>query len=405
MAGRGTDIKLDSRVKDLSGSIKIGYQEYKLGGLIVIGTEKHETRRIDNQLRGRSGRQGDPGLSQFLVSPQDDIMRIFGGDKLFALFNGGMFASIPSDEPLAESGMLTRRINTVQKQVEGRNFDTRKHVLEYDDVLHNHRLAIYSRRNKILEQTNIHEDILTIIKEQTQNIVEGIIVEDRVTDWDLEHIITELNNFAGFDIITTDDLTPMEKKEDVMEFIEKKLIEKITDVMSQVSEEDFYDFERKLYLQSIDELWMRHIDDMSHLREEVAFEGYAQKQPLVVYKERAYDRFLSLLNEIGFKVIKGLVTASPRQQIEQVEVDEKMLEMLLQNAETNNPQTTADLGNIGNLLSDAAAQFQMSAQENEGVRVYRANEKLALGEEYKNIGRNDPCPCGSGKKFKQCHGK
>jgi len=177
MAGRGTDIKLDARVKELSGSVKMGsektgVQEYKLGGLIVIGTEKHETRRIDNQLRGRSGRQGDPGLSQFLVSPQDDIMRIFGGDKLFALFNGGIFASIPNDEPLAESGMLTRRINTVQKQVEGRNFDTRKHVLEYDDVLHNHRLAIYSRRNKILEQENVHEDILTIIKEQTQNIVE-----------------------------------------------------------------------------------------------------------------------------------------------------------------------------------------------------------------------------------------
>ena len=363
MAGRGTDIKLDPRVKELSGSIKIGYQEYRLGGLVVIGTEKHETRRIDNQLRGRSGRQGDPGLSQFLVSPQDDIMRIFGGDKLFGLFNGGIFASIPNDEPLAESAMLTRRINTVQKQVEGRNFDTRKHVLEYDDVLNNHRLAIYSRRNKILEQESIHEDILTIIKEQTQSVVEGIIIEERVTDWDIERIVTELNAFAGFDIVTSDDITPLERKEDVMELIEKNLLEKITTLMSQVAESDFYDFEKKLYLQSIDELWMRHIDDMSHLREEVAFEGYAQKQPLVVYKERAFDKFLSLLGEIGFKVIKGLVTASPHQQIEQVEVDEKMLEMLLQNSAENGSE--ASLGNLENLLSDAAASFRTSPEDNE----------------------------------------
>lgn len=376
MAGRGTDIKLDPRVKELSGSIKMGYQEYKLGGLVVIGTEKHETRRIDNQLRGRSGRQGDPGLSQFLVSPQDDIMRIFGGDKLFGLFNGGMFASIPNDEPLAESGMLTKRINTVQKQVEGRNFDTRKHVLEYDDVLHNHRLAIYSRRNRILEQENIHEDILSIVKEQTENIVDGIIIDEKFSDWNLEHIVDELNNFAEFDIITIDDITPLQRKEEVMSFVEKKLLEKIKEIMGLVEENDFYDFEKKLYLQSIDELWMRHIDDMSHLREEVAFEGYAQKQPLVVYKERAFDKFITLLNEMGFKVIKGLITSSPKQHIEQVEVDEKMLEMLLQNSSQNNQNTS--LGNIENLLSDAAASYKLRPEENDGIRVYQANQTKPL---------------------------
>lgn len=362
MAGRGTDIKLDARVRELTGSVKIGYQEYNLGGLIVIGTEKHETRRIDNQLRGRSGRQGDPGLSQFLVSPQDDIMRIFGGDKLFALFNSQMFASIPNDEPLAESGMLTKRINTVQKQVEGRNFDTRKHVLEYDDVLHNHRLAIYSRRNKILEQETVHEEILDIIREQSASIVDGIITADAPNDWDLAHITTELNSFAEYDIITEEKLAEFVKKEEVIEHIITSLLEKIESLKSQVAEADFYDFERKLYLQSIDELWMRHIDDMSHLREEVAFEGYAQKQPLVVYKERAYDKFISLLSEIGFKVIKGLITASPTQKIEQVEINEKDIEMLLQNTDSGDLK---DLGNLENLLSDAAAQYRLKPEENE----------------------------------------
>ena len=153
MAGRGTDIKIDERVRTLTGTVKIegtaGTQEYPLGGLFVLGTEKHETRRIDNQLRGRSGRQGDPGLSQFMLSPQDDIMRIFGGNKLFAIL--ASFESHPEGDPLIESNMLMKNITTIQKQVEGRNFDIRKHILEYDDVLNHHRLAIYARRHRILE--------------------------------------------------------------------------------------------------------------------------------------------------------------------------------------------------------------------------------------------------------------
>ena len=153
MAGRGTDIKIDDRVRTLTGVVQLdgaaGSQEYPLGGLFVIGTEKHETRRIDNQLRGRSGRQGDPGLSQFMISPQDDIMRIFGGNRLFSILSS--FESHPEHDPLIESKALMRNITTIQKQVEGRNFDIRKHILEYDDVLNQHRLAIYARRNRILE--------------------------------------------------------------------------------------------------------------------------------------------------------------------------------------------------------------------------------------------------------------
>lgn len=187
MAGRGTDIKLGEGVKEL-------------GGLIILGTEKHETRRIDNQLRGRSGRQGDPGVTQFLISPNDDIMRIFGGDKLFSVFNSPMFASIPDNEPLTQSGMLTNKVTNVQKQVEGHNFDVRKHILEYDDVMNKHREVIYGRRNKILDAENIDEDI----KEMIDHQVSGMVVAElaRMGDEpDKKEVIKKVNTFLGKQIL------------------------------------------------------------------------------------------------------------------------------------------------------------------------------------------------------------
>lgn len=401
MAGRGTDIKVSDDVRNLSGEITVEGQVYKLGGLAVIGTEKHETRRIDNQLRGRSGRQGDPGLSQFMVSPQDDIMRIFGGDKLFSIFNAPMFASIPDHEPLLESGMLTKRIDGVQKQVEGRNFDVRKHILEYDDVLNQHRLVIYGRRNKILEKGDIHEDIISMVRSQAEAFVEGVLYQEDKYDWDFERLVAETNAFAGKEIMGIEHITETEDMEMIKELVADRFVASIEEIRASGKTEDFADFERRLTLQSIDELWMEHIDAMAHLREEVAFEGYAQKNPLVVYKERAFDKFVALLGEIGFKVTKGLLTASPREQIEQIQIDENMLQALLATDDSELQNL-----NINNLLSDAMEQkFRASAQEQEGVRVYRADSKIEQSPEYQNVGRNDPCPCGSGKKFKQCHGK
>ena len=272
MAGRGTDIKVSDEVRNLSGEVVVEGQTYKLGGLAVIGTEKHETRRIANQLRGRSGRQGDPGLSQFMVSPQDDIMRIFGGDKLFSIFNAQMFASIPDHEPLIESGMLTKRIDGVQKQVEGRNFDVRKHILEYDDVLNQHRLVIYGRRNKILEQGEIHEDIISMVRTQAEAFVDGILYSDDKYEWDFDHLIAETNTFAGKEILRTEHITDTEDKEAIKEIVANQFVATIEAIRASGKTEDFADFERKLTLQSIDELWMQHIDAMAHLREEVAFE-------------------------------------------------------------------------------------------------------------------------------------
>jgi len=314
MAWRGTDIKLSPEV-------------IELGGLIIIWTEKHESRRIDNQLRGRSGRQGDPWMTQFLISPTDDIMRIFWGDKLFSVFNSPMFASIPANEPLAESGMLTRRITSVQKQVEGHHFDIRKHVLEYDDVMNQHRDIIYTRRDKILDSENIDGDVIDMIKSQVEKAVMAEASEIVHTDtlWEIRE---KLNDFLNSEFITESDLEEDKAKniediEDLKDYVINKALEKFDEIKSKFEdEEQVFELERRLVLQSIDELWMMHIDNMSRLRQDVAFAGYAQKNPLIVYKWKAYDKFVELLDEVEFKVTKALFMATPKTEIEVINMPE-----------------------------------------------------------------------------------
>ncbi|MDD2907899.1 MAG: preprotein translocase subunit SecA [Candidatus Gracilibacteria bacterium] len=320
MAGRGTDIKLGEGVADL-------------GGLIILGTEKHETRRIDNQLRGRAGRQGDPGITQFLISPNDDIMRIFGGDKLFSVFNSPMFASLPDDEPLAQSGMLTKRVTGVQKQVEGHNFDVRKHILEYDDVINKHRNIIYSRRNKILDSENIHEDIKKMIENQISSIVVSeFSKKENDNNSSNKEIITKVNEFLGIqalnDKIEIDDIVGISEADELSKYISKIAIEEFEALKADaVSEEEYLNLERRIVLSSIDELWMRHIDGMSSLREEVAFEGYAQKNPLTVYKEKAYYKFRDLINEVEYKVVKSIFSIRKIEQVEQIDLSKENMEL------------------------------------------------------------------------------
>lgn len=405
MAGRGTDIKIAPEVAELKGTVTVGEQSYDLGGLYVIGTEKHETRRIDNQLRGRSGRQGDPGLSQFMVSPQDDIMRIFGGDRIFSLFNSPLFASIPDDEPLAESGTLTKRITSVQKQVEGRNFDVRKHILEYDDVLNHHRLVIYGRRNRILSQESVHDEVVRAFEDLAEKLVANS--KDDSDDLDGKALVSTCNEYAGRAVISEDDLTSDEDSA-LVGIVKNAFLEALRPKMEELPAE-FADYEKRLMLQSIDELWMRHIDEMAHLREEVAFEGYAQKQPLVVYKEKAYDKFVALVEEIGRKVTKGILTATNvAEPVEQVQIDETKLEEVLEGLSAGNAES------LMNLLSDEAvfkAALGVQPGDEEGVRVVRVgteSENSAPKREeapVPKVGRNEPCPCGSGKKYKSCHGK
>jgi preprotein translocase subunit SecA len=276
----------------------------------VIGTEKHETRRIDNQLRGRSGRQGDPGLSQFMISPQDDIMRIFGGNRLFSILAN--FESHPEHDPLIESKQLMRNITTIQKQVEGRNFDVRKHILEYDDVLNQHRLAIYARRNRILEGGDIHHEIVTMLEHESERLVEladGIhAAHDDMSGYakieTISSLVEHINEFAESQVAQVSHFVETSDARSLVSQTKDVLAGKIETLRNSGSEEQFAEFERRLTLASIDELWMQHIDRMAHLREEVAFEGYAQKNPLVVYKERAYDHFVDMIHTMEHRVIK-----------------------------------------------------------------------------------------------------
>lgn len=400
MAGRGTDIKIDERVRTLTGTVKIegaaGTQEYPLGGLYVIGTEKHETRRIDNQLRGRSGRQGDPGLSQFMLSPQDDIMRIFGGNKLFAIL--ASFESHPEGDPLIESNMLMKNITTIQKQVEGRNFDIRKHILEYDDVLNHHRLAIYNRRNKILEWADIHGEILNMLEIEVSRIVRIAQGEEKeVNIENLMRVIDGLNAFIESEWLTADDFANTNSYEDVTERACSLLSGKIESLRNTGTEEEFAEFERRLTLAAIDELWMTHIDSMAHLREEVAFEWYAQKNPLIIYKEKAYDKFVALIETIGLRVTKWLLTAKPREAIEEVNLEETLLSKYAESGEaTFDTSATSTASHLWH------SEYN-GDEEIEWIKVIQANNEKR--NEYTWVWRNDFCPCGSGKKFKQCHGK
>jgi len=393
MAWRGTDIKIDDRVRNLSGIVTIEWaawmQEYPLGWLYVIGTEKHETRRIDNQLRGRSGRQWDPGLSQFMLSPQDDIMRIFGGNKLFGIL--ASFESHPEWDPLIESRTLAKNIETIQKQVEGRNFDIRKHILEYDDVLNHHRLATYSRRNRILEWANIHSDIDKMIESEAERIVELCIGnETEITDEAKIALVEHICDFAESDIAKIEQFQDISTKEGLISTTKLLLSGKIEILRDTGTDDEFSEFERRLTLSTVDEFWMQHIDHMAHLREEVVFEWYAQKNPLVVYKEKAYDRFLSMVGNIEHRVVKWLLTAKPRESIDSVMLEENLLTSYL----------------------DTWIEWRWEEWKwmNENVllrhepKVIRHVDESSKKETYKDVWRNDPCPCGSGKKFKQCHG-
>ena len=343
MAWRLTDIKLWEWVTEL-------------WGLCIIWTEKHETRRIDTQLRWRAWRQWDPGTTQFLISPNDDIMRIFGWDKLFGIFNSPMFASLPDDEPLAQSWILTRKVTSVQKQVEWHNFDIRKHILEYDDVMNKHRSIIYSRRDKILDNQNMHEDIKEMVQNQISALVQSEFTKQSQKDnFDVKEIIKKVNEFLWMeaidDKIELDDVSNIKDWEELAKYIWNIAIDELEKMKDQaISQEAFFDLEKRVVLSSIDELWMRHIDSMSKLRDEVAFEWYAQRNPLVVYKEKAFQKFDNLINEIEYKVVKSMFSIRQNEQVvleepEAVEVEN--MEELVREFEEKLKQTK-DIENQGN---------------------------------------------------------
>ena len=346
MAGRGVDIILGGSPFNKTDYDKV----VKAGGLHVVGTERHESRRIDNQLRGRSGRQGDPGSSQFYVSMDDDLMRIFGGDRMKGLMAR---MNLPDDMPI-QHGLISRSIESAQKKVEGHNFDIRKHLVEYDDVANKHRGAIYAKRRKILEGKNVHEEILELMDDETKS--------------------------------------EYQKKYD------------------RIGAETMQQVERMVHLRSIDTIWIEHLNAMDLLRQGIGLRGYGQRDPLVEYKAEAYHLFQKLLGNINAQVVEILLKAdiqpAPQQQLSVTQQPARP--MMMRGADENlaagtfentHKQPSPDPGAGGN-RSNSGVQVTVRKKSDSSTSSSPASSPM-----YHGVGRNAPCPCGSGKKYKKCHGK
>ncbi|MFL1676588.1 preprotein translocase subunit SecA [Paenibacillus dendritiformis] len=348
MAGRGTDIILGEGVPEL-------------GGLHIIGTERHESRRIDNQLRGRAGRQGDPGSTQFYLSLGDELMRRFGADNVLGMMERLGFEE---DQPI-ESKLITRAVESAQKRVEGNNFDLRKVVLQYDDVMNQQREIIYRQRHEVLEAENIRQIVMDMIKPCIERTVDAHCNEDDIPEnWDLQEIVDYMHRtMLDEDTITKDDLWGKEKDE-IVEFLFDKVVAQYTEREERLGEELVREFEKVVVLRAVDSKWMDHIDAMDHLRQGIHLRAYGGTDPLREYQFEGYEMFNNMVASIQEEVAQYIMKARVEQNVErQAVVDES----------------------------------KMSTNAEPAVK-----RPVAKGE---TIGRNDPCPCGSGKKYKQCHGK
>ena len=417
MAGRGTDIKLGKEVvkcKHCSifydgddGSYDPELEKKCRAdmpcGLHIIGTERHESRRIDRQLRGRAGRQGDPGSSRFFLSLEDDLMRLFGSDKLVAIMDR---IGVEDNKPIIQNKFVTRRIEAAQKTVERMNFGVRKKLLEYDDVMNKQREVIYDMRNEVLNGKNLKAKIFDNIDTIIEDIIDAYTdAKELPENWDWKNIREELLNLFLIDWrISQDELSGI--KRDVLK---DELKKKVTDIYSEkeslIGEEQMRELERRVMLQVIDTQWRDHLYELDALKEGIGLRGYAQKDPLVEYKRESFRMFEELLGKIGDEVIKFLF----RIQIESPNAP-KLVKV----------EGVSMKPKAGSAIPSQKAELQVAGTPQQSVKTKilknlnrplneRDRKFLAAYEELKRqgkkIGRNDPCPCGSGKKFKKCHGK
>ena len=346
MAGRGTDIKLGEGVKEL-------------GGLCVLGTERHESRRIDNQLRGRSGRQGDPGMTQFCVSFEDELMVRFGTDRAKLMLQRVGF----DGEMNIRSKSLSKSIESAQKRVEGNNFDTRKTLLEYDDVLNNQRGIVYDKRNNILDSESIHDDVLKTFFNHIEGFVKSHVSEDgELTGLDISEILEYVNQNLLKKPLGVNELGELEP-DAVADKIYETVVEEYEAKIKEIPEEIRNEFEKAVSLQVIDTHWMDHINEMSLLREGIYLRGYGQENPLRAYTAEGYEMFDNLLDIIDTDITRFLLNAEVRQNTERKQVIKGK-----------------------------------AVEDNTKIKKQTPKRK-------QKIGRNDPCPCGSGRKYKQCCGK
>ena len=370
MAGRGVDIVLGGNPYNKEKAKEVR----DLGGLFVLGTERHEARRIDNQLRGRAGRQGDPGETQFIVSLDDDLMRIFGGDKIKGLMNRFRF---PEDIPI-NNRMISRAIERAQTQVEGFYFDTRKRLLEYDEILNKQRDLIYDRRQNVLENKNIKNETLQIFSDEFNDIF-NIHAKNEESKWNWEEIMEIINSFGIMEIneakkffsdIKKEDINASEKHKKLKEIFNKKVSDLYNQREKEIGKQTMELIDRELLLRSIDISWGDYIDSMEHLRRSVGLRAVGGKDPLIEYKIEAKRSFQDLLYDINNKVTSVLFKLKLKAASKQE--------------------------NKFNVHLNANHNIKLNITEEHQVQSEQVNKK---------IGRNDPCSCGSDKKYKKCHGK
>lgn len=383
IAGRGVDIVLGGANPDPNVAEKIK----QVGGLHVIGTERHESRRIDNQLRGRSGRQGDPGSTQFFVSMEDDLMRIFGSDRMKNMMER---LGIPEDVPI-ESGIISKAIESAQKKVEGHNFDIRKHLVEYDDVMNKHREVIYRRRHEILyaEAADVVDRIMETVEKELTQVVSFHTAGEAEHDWNLDAIyaaaegmglvglkgrlkLEEFREQAGSAV------QDAEARTKVVNYLMEAAHAKIDQLGKQVTDPAALpEVARSVMLRTIDQLWVEHLDQMERLREGIGLRGYGQKDPLVEYKREAFDLFAQLMNAMNAQIANTIfrISIQPAAQAPQLQPQRQM--------------------------QYSAPQKEATEARNQGPLA--PTRQIVGGFDLSKVGRNDACPCGSGKKFKKCY--
>ena len=453
MAGRGVDITLggvmpqraegltDEEYRTQQDEWKKKYEEVlALGGLFVIGTERHESRRIDNQLRGRSGRQGDPGATRFFVALSDEIIRVFGGDKIAGLMT---MMNMPENVPI-EHAMVSKAIENAQAKVEGFYFDMRKSVVEYDDVMNKQRDILYKLRRKILEtqfvsvsdntidnNAGTHTELRAMILNKVEQRISKLINEampEEFDDQSYERIVQEFAQMIPFDQASIEQLksTLKQKKtqQEVADTLEKTVNEIYASRVSQFGAEAIFHMEKKVYLDTIDELWISHLDNMTALREGIGLRAYGQRDPLVEYKAEGFRMFQKLLSDIDFNLTQRIFKVVPANAYEMFM--QNMLQQAHEVGPNPNASSSTDLSTqtasatIANSLeplsqivkpnmsdTQAPAQENLSDQEKADIKEFfktmQRDVQKGPGRASQKIGRNDPCWCGSGKKWKKCH--
>mgnify|MGYP000023805352 FL=1 len=420
MAGRGTDIELGGSRSSVINAIemredldpeakkaeiarfqeewqKVHEEVLEKGGLHIIGTERHESRRIDNQLRGRAGRQGDKGSSRFYLSMEDPLLKIFAGDRLKAIMDR---LKLPEGEAI-ESGLVSRAIESAQRKVEARNFDIRKQLLDYDDVANEQRKVIYAHRNELLDTADVSEVITNLRQGALEEVFRRHVPEGTVEEqWDINGLEKELQNDWQLPVPVSQWLKENEDLGDeailarIVEEADKRYHAKI----ERVGAEAFGNFERSIMLQSIDQHWREHLSALEHLRQGIHLRGYAQKNPKQEYKREAFELFENLLGIIRTEVSRVLMNVQIQSAAEAEQVADQLEDRAEQTA-GGARMMHADSSELGGMDEDPEA---VALRLQEVASANPAQRPIVNGH---HVGRNDPCPCGSGKKYKHCHGK